>query len=119
MKESSKIEDKAIAPDSIGLLKPGDLVQVKSKAEIQATLNRWNQLKRCAFMEEMGPYCGTTQRVFKRVEKFLDERDYLMKKCKGIIILEGVYCEGTRDFGACDRSCFFFWREEWLKKAGG
>jgi hypothetical protein len=50
------------------------------------------------------------------VEKFLDERDYLMKKCKGMVTLDGVLCEGTIDFGACDRGCFFFWREEWLEK---
>lgn len=97
-------------------LQPGDLVRIRSKEVIWSTLNRWNQLKGCSFMEEMWPYCGTTQRVFKRVEKFLDERDYLLKKCKGIVILKGVFCEGTKDFGPCDRSCFFFWREEWLEK---
>ncbi len=97
-------------------LQPGDLVRVGTVAEIQATLNKWNQLKGCSFMEEMWPYCNTVQRVLKRVEKFLDERDYLMKKTKGIIILENVFCHGTRDFGNCDRTCFFFWREEWLEK---
>ena len=97
-------------------LEVGDLVFVKSKEEIQKTLNNWNQLKGCAFMEEMWPYCGTKQKVLKRVEKFLDERDYLVKKCKGIVILENVMCEGTKDFGPCDRSCYFFWREEWLEK---
>jgi len=97
-------------------LNPGDWVLVKSKEEIEKTLNNWNQLKGCAFMEEMWPYCGTKQRILKRVERFLDERDYLMKKCKGIVILEGVMCQGTKDFGPCDRSCFYFWREEWVKK---
>lgn len=97
-------------------LNPGDIVRVKSREEIQTTLNLWNQLKGCAFMEEMWAYCGTTQKVLKRVDKFLDERDYLMKKCNGIVILDGVFCEGTKDFGPCDRSCFFFWREEWLEK---
>jgi len=98
------------------MLKAGDSVRIKSRGEIQATLNQWNQLKGCSFMEEMWPYCGTEQRILKRVEKFLDERDYLLKKCRGIVILDGVFCEGTRDFGACDRTCFFFWREEWLEK---
>src|SRR4030042_2176201 len=78
---------------------PGDRVRVKSKEDIQKTLNRWNQLKGCSFMEEMWPYCGTTQKILKRIEKFLDERDYLIKKCKGIVILDGVFCEGTKDFG--------------------
>lgn len=97
-------------------LEAGDLVRVRSKEEVMKTLNRWNQLKGCSFMEEMLPYCGTTQRVLKRVQKFLDERDYLTKKCSGIVILDGVFCEGTHDFGACDRMCFFFWREGWLEK---
>ncbi len=97
-------------------LQPGDAVSVLSKEEIQKTLNHWNGLKGCAFMEEMWVYCGTRQRVLKRVNSFLDERDYKMKKCKGIVILDGVMCNGTKDFGKCDRSCFFFWREEWLKK---
>jgi hypothetical protein len=99
-------------------LQAGDRVRIKSKEEIQATLNHWNQLKGCSFMDEMWPYCGTEQRILKRVEKFLDERDYLIKKCCGIVILDGVFCEGTRDFGSCDRTCFFFWREEWVEKIG-
>ncbi len=97
-------------------LQPGDSVRVKSWLEIRQTLNNWHQLNGCSFMEEMWPYCGTRQTVLKRVEKFLDERDYRVKKCKGIVILDGVMCQGTKDFGACDRSCFFFWREEWLEK---
>jgi len=97
-------------------LKAGDLVQVRSKEEIQATLNYWKQLKGCTFMAEMWPYCGTVQRVLKPMERFVDERDLRAKKCAGIILLEGAMCQGTAGFGRCDRSCFFFWREEWLEK---
>jgi len=100
----------------VAALKPRDLVRVRSREEIQATLDRWNQLKGCTFMEEMWLYCGTIQRVYKRVERFMDERDYLIKRCKGIVLLEGVICEGTKDFGQCDRSCFYFCKEEWLEK---
>jgi len=101
---------------SNGPFKPGDIVRVRSKEEIQATLDGWNQLKGCAFMEEMWRYYGTKQKVFKSVNKFLDERDYLIKKCKNIYLQEGVVCEGIKDIAECDRSCFFFWREEWLEK---
>lgn len=97
-------------------LKAGDLVRVRSREEIQATLNHWRQLKGCTFMQEMWPYCNTTQRVLKPMERFVDERDLRVKKCKGIILLEGAMCQGTAEFGSCDRSCFFFWREEWLEK---
>jgi hypothetical protein len=94
-------------------LNAGDLVRVRSREEIQATLDRWRSLKGCGFLGEMAVYCGTTQRVLKRVERFIDERDYRSKKASGIVLLEGVLCSGG---GNCDRACFFFWREEWLEK---
>jgi hypothetical protein len=97
-------------------LKAGDLVRVRSKEEIEFTLDRWKELKGCAFLEYMWQYCGTIQRVLKLMERFLDERDYKVKKCKGLVLLEGVLCHGTPVFGRCDRCCHFFWREEWLDK---
>ncbi len=100
------------------IFQPGDRVRVKSREEIQAMLDNWNELKHCGFMEEMWPYCDTEQKIFKRVERFLDERDYRVKQTRGVYLLEGLICNGTVDFGPCDRSCFFFWREEWLEKAG-
>ena len=101
---------------STASLRAADLVRVRSRGEIQATLDSWKELKGCLFMEDMWQYCGTTQRVLRRVERFVDERDYQVKKCKGIALLEGLTCEGTADYGRCDRACFFFWREEWLEK---
>ena len=97
-------------------LQPGDWVMVRTLEEIQKTLNPFKELKGCAFLEEMKQYCGTQQRVLKVMERFLDERDYQVKKTKGIVLLEGVYCQGTPVFGRCDRSCLSFWREEWLEK---
>jgi hypothetical protein len=97
-------------------LQAGDLVRVRSNEQIQATLDHWNRLRGCDFMEEMWAFCGETHRVLKRVDKFLDERTYTIRRSRGIVVLEGVMCAGTRDLGACDRCCLFFWREEWLEK---
>jgi hypothetical protein len=97
-------------------LQPGDRVRIRSRAEIEQTNNQWNELKGCGFMEEMWPYCGTEQVVMKRVERFLDESTYRMQKTRGLVLLQGLMCAGTIDFGRCDRSCFFFWREEWLER---
>jgi hypothetical protein len=97
-------------------LKAGDWVRVRSVSEIEATLNHWRQLRGCTFMSEMAEYCDTTQRVLKPMNRFVDERDLRVKKSSGIILLEGVMCKGTAEFGSCDRSCFVFWREEWLEK---
>lgn len=111
------VKPAAFAPRATAtVLKTGDLVRVRSKEEVEATLNIWRQLKGCGFMEEMEPYCGTTQWVLKPVKRFLDERDYTIKKCQGIVLLEGLMCQGTEAFGPCDRSCYYFWREEWLEK---
>ncbi len=110
-------EPVAIHDPYTSAFRPGDMVRVRSREEIQATLNHWGQLKGCMFMPaEMSPYCGTVQRVFKPMERFVDERDYHVKKASGIILLEGLHCKGTSDYGRCDRSCFYFWREEWLEK---
>lgn len=95
----------------------GDIVRVRSREEIESTLDRWKELKGCAFLEEMWQYCGTTQTVLQVMERFLDERDYKVKKCRGILLLEDVTCRGTPVFGRCDRRCFLFWRMEWLEKA--
>lgn len=97
-------------------LQVGDLVRVRSMEDIRSTLDQFDELKGCAFLEGMEQYCGTQQRIFKVMERFLDERDYKVKKTRGIVLLEEVYCQGTPVFGRCDRSCLLFWREEWLEK---
>lgn len=94
----------------------GDLVRVRSEKEIRDTLNIWKELKGCMFMEAMWQYCGTVQRVLKPVERFVDERDYRVKRAKGLVLLKDLICEGTPDYGRCDRACFYFWRVEWLEK---
>ncbi len=117
LRNASEVGDQAAAVYDV-VLQPGDHVRVRSRNEIAKSLNRWNCLRGCCFMEEMGSFCNTEQTVYKRVERFLDERDYHVKRCIGLVILKDVQCSGTVDFGRCDRSCFFFWREEWLEKIG-
>jgi hypothetical protein len=89
---------------------------VRALDEIKETLDPFGELKGCSFLEEMSKYCGTEQKVFRVMRLFMDERDYKMKKTRGIILLENIFCNGTAAFGQCDRSCFLFWREEWLQK---
>lgn len=97
-------------------LQAGDLVRVRSADEIRATLNAWGELRGCAYMSQMWSYCGTVHRVKNPVRQFLDERDYRIKKMKGVVLLDDTICQGMEEYGPCDRSCFFFWREEWLEK---
>jgi len=97
-------------------LAEGDWVRVRSREEIDSTLDPFKELKGCAFLPYMDQYCGTEQRILKVMRTFLDERDYKVKKVRGVVLLENVICNGTPAFGPCDRCCFLFWREEWLEK---
>ena len=112
IRPAAELLDFAVA----GNLQAGDTVRVRSREEIERTLNYWHQLRGCTFMPEMARYCGTVQRVLKPMARFVDERDLRVKRARGIVLLEGVLCGGTADFGPCDRACHLFWREEWLER---
>jgi hypothetical protein len=101
-------------------LKPGDLVQVRSKAEIMATLEDGVRNRGLSFDAEMERYCGRTMRVLRRVDRILDEKTGRMLRLrKDCIILEGVMCSGLRAgirrLG-CSKSVYSFWREAWLRR---
>ena len=100
-------------------LKPGDLVRVKSHAEILSTINAHNWHGGLYFDVEMVPFCGRTYRVRTRVERFIDEKTGRMRQMKTpTVILEGVACKSQfskcRMF--CPRSLHSWWREEWLER---
>jgi len=96
-------------------LQPGELVEVKPIDEILATLNRNRRCKGLLWMTGMRKHCGQRYRVQRRVERIMLEADGQLRMMKNTVLLEGVMCDGTA-FGRCDRSCFHFWREAWLKR---
>jgi hypothetical protein len=99
-------------------LQPGDLVEVKSKEEIFATLDERDRNRGLRFDSEMLHYCGMQARVLRRVEHIIDEQTGKMIHIKGdCIILEGVVCTGTYH-RSCPRRIFPYWREAWLKRVG-
>jgi len=96
-----------------------ELQELVEELEIMATLDHQGKLRGCGFMKNNGQhlYCGSIQRVHNLVNLFIDERDMsAARKAKGLVMLEGVMCEGGKGIGRCDRSCLMFWREEWLEK---
>ena len=97
-------------------LQPGDWVEVLSVAEIAATLDERGRHKGLYFMPEMTRYCGKKYKVIKKVEKIkLESNGELRSLRTPSYFLEGVYCDGKIQ-GGCDRCCFHFWREAWLKR---
>jgi hypothetical protein len=97
-------------------LQPGDLVEVKSREEIFATLDERDRNRGLRFDSEMLHFCGMRARVLRRVEHIVDEQSGKMLHIKGdCIILEGVVCTGTYH-RSCPRRIFPYWREAWLRR---
>lgn len=101
-------------------LKPGQLVRVKSKSEIEKTINDKGLNRGLSFdPEEMAPFCGRVFRVQRCVTKILDEMTGKMIPMKQpCIILEGVVCnaEYARCRLNCPRAIPAYWRELWLER---
>jgi hypothetical protein len=97
-------------------LQPGELVRVKSKNDILATLDE-NLLNRgMGFEEEMSRFCGQTAVVRARVVRCLDEKTGRMLIMKNpCIVLEGIVCAGAYKAN-CPREFVPFWREIWLER---
>jgi hypothetical protein len=104
-------------PIEMSDLEPGELVQVRSKEEIVATLDRQNRNRGLLFDSEMLPYCGGIYRVLRRVHHIVDEKTGKMMHMKyPCIVLEGVVCQS--DFHRlCPRAIYSYWREGWLRRA--
>jgi hypothetical protein len=100
-------------------LKSGDLIQVKSKAEIEETLDAASKTRGLWFDREMLPYCGERHTVQRPVQRFIDERSGEMVELKtDAIILDGVVCHGYDSVNRwfCPRAIYPWWRECWLER---
>jgi len=112
-------EAKPPATEPLGL-QPGELVRVKSRREIAATLDEHGRNRGLSFDWEMLPHCGRTYRVLDRVERFIDENTGTMIELKNeCLTLEGVVCSGDLSAGRwfCPRAIYPFWREAWVERA--
>lgn len=98
-------------------LSPGELVQVRSKEEIEATLDKDNCNRGLLFDAEMLPFCGNIYRVLRRVNHIIDEKSGKMISMKyPCIVLENVYCR-SEFHRFCPRAIYVYWRENWLTRA--
>jgi hypothetical protein len=103
-------------PTGVLGLQPGELVRVKSKEQILATLDRNGRNRGLSFDAEMLKYCGTQARVLRRVTQIIDERTGRMRRLpRDCIVLEGVVCQA--DYHRfCPRGIYQYWRELWLER---
>jgi hypothetical protein len=100
-------------------IQPGDVVRIRSLAEIERTLDGGARHRGLYFDEpEMSVYCGGTFTVKDRVQRIIDESNGEMIEFKSdCLILEGVCCTGEHSSRRwfCPRGIYSFWREDWLE----
>jgi hypothetical protein len=97
-------------------LRPGERVRIRSRQEIEQTLDANLCNRGLGFDAEMARFCGRTATVARRVEKIIDERSGRMLHLRNpCIVLDGVVCEGAYSVN-CPRSIPAYWRELWLER---
>jgi hypothetical protein len=104
-------------PKEVLDLQPGELVRVKTKQEIEQTLD-FRSKNRGLFFDhrEMLRFCGGEFRVASVVRNIVDEasgRTLAMKD--SCIVLEGVSATGEH-IGLCPQNELIYWREAWLER---
>jgi hypothetical protein len=98
-------------------LQPGELVEIRSKEEIMASLDANQKNRGLWFDSEMLPYCGGIYRVLRRVNRIVDEKTGRILNLKNpCIVLDGVVCK-SNFHRLCPREIYPYWRENWLKRA--
>jgi glycosyltransferase involved in cell wall biosynthesis len=97
-------------------LRVGEIVEVRSEAEILATLDGRGELESLPFMPEMLQFCGRRFRVDKLAVKLCDTIGWTgMYRMRNAVHLAGVRCDGQAH-GGCQAGCLIYWKEAWLSR---
>jgi hypothetical protein len=110
--------DRKTSPKEVLDLQPGEIVRVKTKSEIEQTLNSGSKNRGLWFDREMHRFCGGEFRVATVVRNIVDEASGKMLTMNNpCIILEGVAATGEY-LGLCPQNELIYWREAWLERVG-
>jgi hypothetical protein len=97
------------------------MVEVRSPAEILATLDDRAATENMPFMPEMLQYAGRRFTVNRRVEKICDTvgkvtgEPSVSRRMRGTVYLEDLRCDGSAH-GGCQAGCRLYWKEDWLRQ---
>ena len=76
-------------------LGPGEWVEIKSRAEIEATLDGGGKNRGLSFEAEMLEHCGRRYRVAFQVRRIINEQTGKMVQLSNTVVLNGVVCTGS------------------------
>jgi hypothetical protein len=97
-------------------MRTGDVVQLRSPAEILATLDETGATEGLPFMPEMLQFFGRTFRVEARVERACDTLKGGVRRIPVTVTLDDLRCDGSAHAG-CQAGCRLYWKEDWLRPA--
>lgn len=107
------------ASDEIGVslgLVPGEMVEVRTREEILASLDADGNLDGMPFMPEMLEFCGARFSVKARADKTCDTVNQTGgRRLHNTVHLGDLRCNGAAH-GGCQAECLLFWKEAWLKR---
>src|SRR6185295_700666 len=94
----------------------GDLVEVRGKEEILATLDEQGCVDGMPFMPEMLRFCGQRFHVRAVAHKTCEtaRHTYKGRRLGASVHLEDIRCDGSAH-GGCEAACTLFWKDVWLK----
>jgi hypothetical protein len=98
------------------MLRAGDWVEIRSEAEILATLDEHGKLDGLQFMPEMLRFCGRRVQVYLRADRTCDTIHGTggSLRMSNTVHLTDLRCDGAAH-GGCQAGCLIFWKEAWLK----
>jgi hypothetical protein len=94
-------------------LKPGELVEIRSAAEVAVSLDADGKLDGLPFMPEMQKYCGRQFHVSRRADSTCAGGQ--PRRIENTVHLEAVRCDGSAHYG-CQAACLILWKEAWLQR---
>lgn len=105
-------------------LQPGEIVRVKSRAQIAETLDHRSSNRGLALCYEMMRCCGREVEVRFRVDRLIDEKTGVMREIANTVALSkmrgcrslGEECLCFAEPGDCPRGELMYWREIWLER---
>jgi hypothetical protein len=104
---------------TLSRFRAGDLVEVRSREDILATLDPRGTVDGMPFMPEMLQFCGRRFRVRAVAHKTCDtaRQTWKARRLGATVHLADLRCDGSAHDG-CQAECSLFWKDVWLKPAG-
>ena len=109
--------------ESLGL-QPGEMVRIKSRAQIVQTLDRHGRNRGMGICSEMTRCCGREAQVRYRVDRLIEETTGIMREMSDTVTLQNIRNDGSLaeeclcygQLGDCPRGEVMYWREIWLER---